>query len=122
MSLREHGCARCFGSQFPAPDGCIGSEETLCLCHTTFRCAIQCFPLGLQSRLKSFECEMDSAVVGRVLPERQLPILLDTGLGHVLRVLIGDAVVALLVGGSIGWSPPVTQVALRVELASLIIV
>jgi hypothetical protein len=52
---------------------------------------------------------------------REQAVLFYTQFGDLLRVLIGDAFAALLVSFGIGFSPPVMQIALGIELAALVI-
>src|SRR3984957_9912540 len=65
---------------------------------------------------------MDSAVVRGVLALSQAAVLLHAGLGHELGVLVGDAIASFVVGLGIVRSPPVAQIAVLVELASLVVV
>src|SRR6267378_3445874 len=66
---------------------------------------------------------MDSAIVSGILTLGEQAVLLDSGsgVGHFLRVFVGDALTAFVVLLAILRGPPVTQVAVRVELASLIV-
>src|SRR5208283_6054506 len=66
---------------------------------------------------------MDAAVIRRVLALRKQSVLLDsrTGVGDVLRVLVRNALAALLVLFGILGGPPIAQVAVSVELPSLIV-
>ena len=66
---------------------------------------------------------MDSAIVSSVLALGEQTVLLDSGSGvrHFLRVFIRDALAAFVILLAIFGGPPVTQVAVRVEFASLIV-
>src|SRR5215472_134856 len=66
---------------------------------------------------------MESAIVRGVLALGHAAILLDPGacFGNFLRVLVGDALSALVVRLGVRLGPPIAQVALRVELASLVV-
>src|SRR5579863_3357233 len=65
---------------------------------------------------------MNSTIVGCVFTLGQTAVLLHTGVGDELGVLVGDAVATFVVGFRIVRSPPVTQVSILVELAPLVIV
>src|SRR5437867_634136 len=65
---------------------------------------------------------MDAAVVGGVFSRGKFAVLPYAGLRNILGIFIRDALVALVVVGGVGGSPPVLQVAIGVELATLIVV
>src|ERR1700730_3903417 len=66
---------------------------------------------------------MNPAVVGRIFTLSQQAILFHprAGLGHGLRVFVGDAFAALVILLGIFGSPPIPEVAMSIELASLIV-
>src|ERR1700723_3349860 len=65
---------------------------------------------------------MDSTVVSRVLALSQAAVLLHTSFRYELRILVGDAVAAFVVGLGIVRGPPVAQVSILVKLAPLIVI
>src|SRR5215471_13584677 len=65
---------------------------------------------------------MNAAIVSGVLTGGKFTVLLDAGFWNLLGVLVSNALIALVVIGSIGGDPPVAQVAIGIELAALIIV
>ena len=65
---------------------------------------------------------MDSAVVGGVLALGQAAVLLHTGFGNKLGVLISDAVASFVVSFGIVSGPPIAQISVFVEFAPLIVI
>src|ERR1039458_9801553 len=66
---------------------------------------------------------MDAAVIRGVLALGKQTILLHTGAGsgNFLRILVGDALAALVILLGVLGGPPVAQIAMSVELAALIV-
>ena len=66
---------------------------------------------------------MESAIIGGVLALGHAAILLHAGarFGNFLGVLVGDALSALVISLGVRLGPPIAQVALGVELASLVV-
>src|SRR5450755_4573816 len=66
---------------------------------------------------------MDAAVVGGIFALGEQAVLFDSGtsVGDVLRVFVGDALAAFVILFAVFGSPPVPQVSVGVELASLIV-
>src|ERR1700677_712080 len=62
-----------------------------------------------------------SAEIGHVFAQGQLPVDLDIVKNYVLRILIRDATGSLLKCFGVFGSPPVPQIAVRVELAPFIV-
>ena len=66
---------------------------------------------------------MNAAVIGGVFSLGEKAVLLDAGacVGNVLSVLVGNTFATLVILFTVFGSPPVAQVAVSVELASLIV-
>src|SRR5215469_9195910 len=66
---------------------------------------------------------MESAVIGGVFALRKATILLHTGarFGDLLRILVRDALSALVVSLGVRFRPPIAQVPPSIELASLVV-
>src|SRR5260370_35096060 len=79
--------------------------------------------LPCESILQSHIGDVDASIVGRIFPQSHEPVLLDAGagLGNLLRILVGDAFAAGFVFLRILRGPPISQVALGVELAPLVV-
>src|SRR6202035_5208847 len=106
-----------------APRVRIREEEALAIGPSVRTFVVERFALLLKIGLKRIQREMETSVVSRILALSQQAVLLDpgAGVGNFLRVLIGDALAALVVLLGVFGGPPVAQVALSVEFASLIV-
>src|ERR1700685_1107083 len=106
-----------------APRIGIGEEEALAIGPAVRTFVVERLPLRLECALQREQREMDAPVIRRVLALGEQAILLDsrTGIGNLLRVLVGNALAAFVVLLGVFRSPPVAQVALSVELAPLIV-
>src|SRR2546430_9609799 len=101
----------------------IRQEEALSIGPSIRAFVVQRFPLLFERGFQRIQGEMDSAIVSSVLALGEQTVLLDSGSGvrHFLRVFIRDALAAFVILLAIFGGPPVTQVAVRVEFASLIV-
>ncbi len=92
-------------------------EETLIGCETIGR-----IQLLATRRISPRDIgQQGTAQVGHILAQRELRIDLDVVDHGVVRILIGNALRALLKLLGIVFGPPVLQVSLGVELAALVI-
>src|ERR1700691_3425818 len=104
-----------------APTERIREEEALARRETVGFRRVQRLALRLVDVLQRQHCQMDAAVVGSIFASGQLALLRDAVLGNFLRVLGHDALVFLVITLRIFGGPPIAQVSLGVELATLVV-
>ena len=123
MRIGGHDQARDFGPHIRAPRIGVRQEEALAVGPAIRTLIVERLALLLQRGFQGIQRQMDAAVVGGVLSLRQQAVLLDSGagIGDILRVFVGDALAAFVILFGVVGSPPVAQVAMRVELAALIV-
>src|SRR3984957_4484880 len=112
--LRTHIRARGVG---------IRQEETLAVGPSIRAFVVERLALLLERGFERVQREMNSPVVGGVFSLSEQSVLLNScaGVGYVLRVLVGDALAALVVLFAVFGGPPVAQIAVCVELAAPIV-
>ena len=115
VGLRQHSLA--FWPRVLAPALTVAHEEPLFRRETVDGLSRR----GRQRRDVGHQRNPQTAVVGGILAERQLAVHLDVVHRGEVRILVDDAGGPLLEAFGVGGRPPVLQVALRVELAPLVV-
>src|SRR5262249_23752881 len=104
-----------------APGIGIGQEEMLELSKSIGAFVVEGLALFFQRIGQGDQRKVDSTIVSCVLALGKQPVLFHAGFGYFLGVFIGDALAPLLIVLGVGFLPPVTQAAVAVKLASLIV-
>src|ERR1700740_1982657 len=123
MGIGCHGHARDLGTDVGAPRIGKRQEKLLAIGPAVGALVVERLALLFQADLRGAGGQMDAAVVGSVLSLGQQTVLLYAGAGfrHVLRIFVRNAFAAFVVVLGVRFVPPVAQIAVGVELASLIV-
>src|SRR5450631_1386312 len=122
MRIGGHDQAGDFRAHIRAPRVCVRQKEALAIGPAVWTFIVERLALLLQRGFERVQSKMDSAVVGGIFALGEQAVLFDSGtsVGDVLRVFVGDALAAYVILFAVFGSPPVPQVSVGVELASLI--
>ena len=105
------------------PSKRIRQEESLQIRKTVGTLIAETFALPGQSAFERQKSQMESAIIRGVLALCEAAILFHTRtrFWHFLRILVRNALSALVVCLGVRLRPPIAQVPLRIELPSLVV-
>src|SRR6185369_11967595 len=121
VRIGQNDRAHQLGTILRAPGVSERQEETLASGPSVVSLVVNRLARHFQLVFERHECQANSAVVSGVFAEREFTVLLDARFWNFLAVLIDDALAAGFIGFCIGVSPPVAQVSLGIELATLVV-
>src|ERR1700693_4940674 len=121
MRIGDHPYAGLLGTNFLAPHPSESQEEAL-----LWRVAVDLLTLfpsfvGGDHALERRQGDARAAIVGSVLAQCKTAVQLEVVYGNEVRVLVRHATGALLEFLAVLLRPPIVQIALRIELAPLVV-